>query len=291
MCSKHPAPTSSHKKIPPAGTSLFAIDLDFFYIHSILTTSNTYSRMSTPELVHQQRVVRVDITSDLVCPWCWVGLRKLQEARNVLLESEDDLEIEIAWHPYMLRPNTPDEGTPKDNTPAKRVGDRLKAAGQSVGIDFTGLTDRVPNTALFHATLHYLQENTTELQLSWEAITAVHESIFDGYFTTGIFPDEQGMLQAVQTSFVKYYKTNDSAKAATVQNQMIEAIAGLYKDQYQLYKLKDVVRQEALEASYHKEIRGVPTFAFNGEIAFSGAQPVSVFVDALRDAADGQINN
>jgi predicted DsbA family dithiol-disulfide isomerase len=237
-----------------------------------------YPTMNSTEI--QKRVVRVDITSDLVCPWCWVGLRKLQEASNVLAP---ELDIEINWHPYMLRPNTPVEGTPKNDTPAKRVGSHLRVAGQSVGVDFTGLTDRVPNTALFHATVHHLQENAKKLNLSWDVITAFHESVFEGYFTLGIFPDEQGILQAAKSS-IKYDK-NDTAGASATNRIVVEAIESLYKDQYQLYKLKDFVKEEALIASYHKDIRGVPTFAFNGEIAFSGAQPVPAFMEALRAAA------
>ena len=84
------------------------------------------------------KAVQVAITSDLMCPWCWVGLRKLQQASKAT-----QIDTVIEWKPFMLRPHIPEEGQLKsDPTPASRVSRHLKQAGKSVDIDFTGLTDR-----------------------------------------------------------------------------------------------------------------------------------------------------
>jgi hypothetical protein len=80
-------------------------------------------------------VVDVTITSDLVCPWYFVGLRKLQEAVG-----QANVDVKVTLKPYMLRPNAPEDGTPNGGTPASRVGVNLKRAGESVGIDFTGVS-------------------------------------------------------------------------------------------------------------------------------------------------------
>jgi predicted DsbA family dithiol-disulfide isomerase len=110
-----------------------------------------FSTMTTKA---SKAIVNVDITSDLMCPWCWVGLCKLQ-----LAAKETGIATNITWKPFLLRPNIPIEGQPKGGTPESRTGQQLKHAGKSVGIDFTGLTDRTPNTILFHATIKMLQDH------------------------------------------------------------------------------------------------------------------------------------
>jgi predicted DsbA family dithiol-disulfide isomerase len=211
----------------------------------------------------KRAVVNVTITSDLMCPWCWVGLRKLQQASK-----DSEIDVAIEWKPFFLRPNMPVEGQPKGGTPESRAGSRLKQAGASVGIDFTGLTDRTPNTALFHATLKYLQDT---LHIDPRTVTEFHEAVFEGYFTLGVFPDLTGLLKA----------------AGKLKDPIVyESVAQLYqKDDNNFLPdlLKEVVK-EATEAS-RRGISGVPTFAFNGQEAFSGAQPVDTFIRYLEDCS------
>ena len=71
---------------------------------------DTMANNSTPS--SEKAPVDVTITSDLVCPWCWVGLRKLQNASKVT-----NIPVKVTWKPFMLRPNTPLEGKPKGGTP------------------------------------------------------------------------------------------------------------------------------------------------------------------------------
>merc|ERR1712125_284423 len=72
----------------------------------------------------------------------------------------ENIEAEVIWRPYQLRPNAPQEGIPKPpNTPDNpRVGARMKAAGKAVGINFTGKCDKSPNTMLAHCLLEYVLE-------------------------------------------------------------------------------------------------------------------------------------
>ncbi|KAL7573473.1 hypothetical protein ACA910_013787 [Epithemia clementina (nom. ined.)] len=204
--------------------------------------------------------VSVTITSDLMCPWCYVGLRKLQQASKMA-----QVETKITWKPFFLRPNLPEQGVPKGGTPSSRVGDRLKRAGESVGIDFTGLTDRTPNTTLFHAILHDLQstsKNNKDDDDNQQLPTAFQEAVFDAYFTRGIYPDETGLLQCAQ------------------QVGVAESVAELLSNEDKLSQLRHVVHQEAAQAS-KRGINGVPFFEFNEEPAFSGAQEVATFVTYL----------
>ena len=169
----------------------------------------------------------------------------------------------------MLRPNTPEEGVPKsDPTPASRVSKRLKLAGQDVGIDFTGLTDRTPNTALFHAAIKYIQD---EQKMSPAKVTAFHEAVFEGYFTLGEFPDQSGLLKA----------------ASRVENEhgsLVKTMEDFLQDSKKLEALKYEVMQEAQAASY-AGVSGVPTFSINGKTLFSGAQPVEIFENVLKEFA------
>jgi len=205
---------------------------------------------------NNKKGVDVTITSDLVCPWCYLGLRKLQEASKV-----SGVDINIVWKPYLLRPNTPEEGLPKKGTtPSNRVPVRLREAGESVGINFTGLADRTPNTILFHAIMKMLLENKI-------AQTPFQEQVFDAYFTKGIFPDRDALFEC--------------AKRAGVE-ESVEHL--LFEDPGQLQELRKEVMREAQDASY-RGVSSVPFFEFNGDPAFSGAQEVQTFVKYLNHFA------
>lgn len=210
--------------------------------------------------MNPKAVVHLTMTSDLMCPWCWVGLRKLQDAAE-----KSGVEVGIVWKPFLLRPNMPVEGILKsDPTPESRVNYRLKQAGQEVGINFTGLTDRTPNTTLFHAVMKYLQDH---LRMDAKLVTAYHESVFEGYFTLGEFPDESGLLKA--------------AKRVPRKGDVLEHhLVALFQDEDHLQRLKEDVTQEARAAS-RRGISSVPTFEFSKGIVFSGAQPVATFEAAM----------
>ena len=233
------------------------------------TARNTSTMVTTSPPSEQKAPVDVTITSDLICPWCWVGLRKLQDASKFT-----NIPIKVTWKPYMLRPNTPIEGTPKDGpTPQSRVGTHLRHAGESVGINFTGLTDRTPNTILFHATMKYLQDELKNVDANNNALAnAFQEEAFNGYFTLGEFPDQDGLLKAAkrvgnETLYEKVKALYDGDKEATL-----------------LDKLRKEVVEEAMVAS-RMGISGVPSFTFGNERrpAFSGAQSTNVFAQYLNE--------
>ena len=217
--------------------------------HSDATTTTTTNTNDAVAV----KSVDVTITSDLMCPWCYIGLRKLQEASKIA-----NVDTNIVWKPYMLRPNLPEEGAPKGGTPASRVGRHLKAAGESVGINFTGLTDKTPNTGLFHATMKWILEKDGKKQ------TEFQEEVFDAYFTRGVFPDQKLLLETARKIGV----------GAVVEE--------LFSDTKQLAQVREAVVKEAREASAKRGIDGVPFFEFDGYPAFSGAQDVRYFVQYLK---------
>lgn len=152
----------------------------------------------------------------------------------------------------MLRPNTPLEGNPKPpNTPGNpRVGPHMKAAGASVGIDFTGKCDRTPNTLLGHTLLEFaLEKRGVAVQ------NELAERIFKMYYTDGIFPDANNL-------------------------SIVGQELGLEKGEIEAV-LSDDDRLEKVQVAIHRnrsQVRsGVPFFVFNGQPAFSGARDPSTF--------------
>ena len=202
------------------------------------------------------RVVNVTITSDLVCPWCFVGLGKLQQAAK-----QANVQTNIVWKPYQLRPNTPEDGQEKGGTPADRVGLRLKRAGEQVGINFTGLTEKTPNTQLFHAIMKViLDEQGPFKQTEYQVV------VFEGYFTNGIFPDQTTLQDAADSIGIG------------------STVASFLNSEQRVSDVRQQVAYEARQAS-RRGVSGVPFFEFNGEPAFSGAQEVATFEAYLKEYA------
>jgi len=126
----------------------------------------------------------------------------------------------------------------------------MKAAGMAVGIDFTGKTDRSPNTLIAHTLLDYTLE-----KYGSEKQNEVQEALFCGYFTDGIYPDVAGAAS-------------------------IAASCGLGEDEVKLALTDESLRTKVwnkVETNYHEVNGGVPTFIINGRRAFSGAQDPETF--------------
>ena len=160
-------------------------------------------------------------------------------------QSKDKYEFRVCWEPFLLRPNMPKDGIEK---PAqyKAASGHLKSSGESVGIDFTGKCQRFPYTLTAHVLMDYAKsvDDTCAKQ------NQLAEVIFQGYFTDGIYPDEENLLKmAAQIGL------DQSAAKAAMQDSA---------------KTQEVY-QTCLSWS-EKGISGVPYFIMNGQKVFSGAQ-------------------
>mmetsp|Transcript_11840 Transcript_11840/g.13417 ORF Transcript_11840/g.13417 Transcript_11840/m.13417 type:complete len:161 (-) Transcript_11840:431-913(-) len=152
----------------------------------------------------------------------------------------------------MLRSQTPSEGIPKaanthDNP---RVGARMKSAGASVGIDFTGKCDRTPNTLLAHVLLEFVLQKYGSVKQN-----EIAERIFKMYFTDGIFPD------APNLSFV--------GQECGLEKSGIDSALN---DPERIGEIKNTIRYNSGSVR-----SGVPFFVINGQPAFSGAQDPTAF--------------
>lgn len=211
------------------------------------------------------RKIRIDIVSDVVCPWCIIGFKQLQRA---LAQLDQELEAEIHWHPFELNPQMPAEGQDLREHVAQKYGtspqqsaaarSRLTQIAESLGIEFRFFEGmRIHNTFRAHQLLHWAGEQgkQTELELS----------LFESYFSREENPDEQAVLVAAAGR-----AGLDAADAATVVNE------GRYAD---------AVRDEQ-RFWLSKGIHAVPSFVLDQRFLIPGAQDPEVFVAALKKIAE-----
>lgn len=166
---------------------------------------------------------------------------------------KEKFDFKVRWEPFLLRPQTPPEGLPKPpaysdpNSPGVR---RLKEAGSSIGLDFTYKCPVFPNTIKPHALLEYAKEKE-----NGQKQNEVSEKLFKKYFTDGDLLSDDTLLSVA----------NDVGFNSEEVKQYISTQENLVK----------VV--EKAERWSMKGISGVPTFYFNGQKMFSGAQEPETF--------------
>ena len=218
----------------------------------------------------QQQPVRIDVVSDVVCPWCFIGKRRLEKA----LALKPDIPVEVHWRPYFLNDWIPREGISREDYLTKKFGspERYKGIAQRVSQAAAeeGLTyaidkiSRQPNTLDAHRLIRWAEGLGKSAEMK--------QKLMDLYFTEGADLTNHAVL--VQA-------------AADVGLEAEDVRAALASDQ-------DVaqVEQEALSAK-EAGIEGVPCFIFGGKLAVSGAQAPEYLADAIervaqanRDAAE-----
>ena len=207
----------------------------------------------------------VDVVSDVVCPWCYIGKRKLETALARLRADEAGLAPTVRWHPFELNPDLPAEGVPRAEYLEKKFGGkaraaeiyaRVRAVGAEVGIafDFDRIT-RQPNTRDAHRLIAWAQQRGDA--------GALVERLFRAYFIEGRWIGERNELAA------------------------LAADSGLPGDEAQAMLASDAYRAE-VEAEYREAqeagITGVPFFIFNGRTAVSGAHDPDVLLEAIAAA-------
>ena len=206
----------------------------------------------------------VDVISDVVCPWCYIGKRRLEVARR-LTGGGAARDVVVRWHPFELNPDLPHAGIDrrayleaKFGGPerASTIYERVRAAGSSVGIPFAfERIARQPNTRDAHRLVAWAQDRGDAGPLV--------ERLFTAYFLDGRNPGDRDVLAAI---------AGEAGLDAAAARAMLDSDEG-----------KDAVL--ASERRAHEiGIGGVPFFIFNGRIAVSGAQEPQVLADAIAEA-------
>ena len=202
----------------------------------------------------------VDVISDVICPWCYIGKKRLDKA---IAESQQ--EIRVRWLPFQLNPTMPKEGISRKNYRSHKFGRweksqkldaKMVAVGETEGIHFA--FDRIewmPNTVDAHRLVWLADQQGCQ--------DAIVEALFRAYFTEGRDIIDRHMLI-------------DVVAEAGLERQLAEAI--LSGDEGM-----DAIKK-AEELSRRRQVIGVPFFIINNEIKLSGAQQPDAFLVAFRRA-------
>lgn len=212
--------------------------------------------------------MHVDIVSDVVCPWCFIGKRRLDAAVAQWRERHPDAAVSIRWLPYFLNPDTPAEGEPYRPFLERKFGGpdalaaiwaRVREAGETTGIAFAfERIEKRANTLAAHRLIHRCQaEEAGNAQ-------ALVEALFAAQFIDGRHVGDPTVLADI---------------AAVCGDDRQAAAAFLASDRY-----TQEVQAMAAQAGA-MGISGVPFFIFNGKLAVSGAQPPAVLLDAMDQAS------
>ncbi len=209
--------------------------------------------------------VRIDVISDVVCPWCYIGKRRLTQALELFRgDVAQTLELEVVWHPFQLNPQLPLQGMARSEYLARKFGSRaadiyarVSGVGRSVGIDFAfERIVRQPNTVLAHQLIGLAQLHGRQDEMV--------ESLFSGYFLEGADLTQTSDLVAL-------------AQRAGLEDEAARACLD-----------DDAQRQAVLAADEQARglgVSGVPFFIFDQRLAVSGAQEPQILLRALREAA------
>ena len=204
---------------------------------------------------------RIDIVSDVICPWCYVGKRQLERALATL--AEEGLVFQVHWNPFQLNPDMPKEGRDRAAYRAWKFGSAEKAtaldlriveAAANVGLAFrTDLMTRTPNTIDAHRLIWFAGQNGDQ--------DATMEVVFKAYFVEGRDIGEHAVL------------ADCAAEAGLSRQAVLDFLSG---------ELADTEMRAADHAAREAGVSGVPSFFLDGYSLFSGAMPAETIADALR---------
>ncbi len=204
---------------------------------------------------------RIDIVSDAICPWCYIGKRQLERALATL--AEEGLRFSVHWNPFQLNPDMPKEGRDRAAYRAWKFGSveksaaldaRITEAAAGVGLAFrTDLMTRTPNTIDAHRLIWYAGQHGDQ--------DAAMEAVFKAYFIEG----------------------RDIGDAAVLADCAVQA--GLDRAAVTAFLAGDLADREmraADQAAREAGVSGVPSFFLDGYGLFSGAMPADSIAAALR---------
>ena len=203
--------------------------------------------------------LKIDIVSDIVCPWCVIGFRNLKTAME---ELQSELKFEIFWKPYELHPEIPQEGYDKKLYMQQKFGssntrsayEEISKVGESVGFEFNfSKTKRIPNTFMAHRLLWKAEQCNLQTELS--------EALFKAYFTDGLDIGTKEILSNISHS-VGMNKENTISFLESKEGG--QEVADLELD------------------FIERSIGAVPTYVINDKYIIQGGQEPETFVSFLR---------
>ncbi len=209
--------------------------------------------------------MKVDIWSDVQCPWCYIGKRKFEAA-----VAQTGIDVEVEYHSFELAPDTPVdyEGTPEQylaerkglpESTVRQMIERVKGIASSVGLDYDYEHMHQTNTIKAHELLHFAKTHGKQLEMK--------EALLKAYFLDG---GHVGRIDDLVDL------------AASIGLDGAEAREALQTQRH----LADVKADVAQAAAYG--IQGVPFFVFEGQYGVSGAQETATFANVLEQVRDAK---
>jgi predicted DsbA family dithiol-disulfide isomerase len=218
-----------------------------------------------------EEAIKIDVWSDIACPWCYIGKRKLENGLVEYGEGIDAVPVEVEYHSFELSPDTPVdfEGSEAEYL-AKHKGipveqaapmlERVTGIASSVGLDYDFEHLKHANTVKAHQLIHYAKARGRQLDMK--------ERLLKAYFVEGRNVGLIGDLADL---------------AAELGFDRDDVLRSLEADEY----LADVRTDQQVAVQYG--IQGVPFFVVDGKYGISGAQDAATFVQVLEQVAGERV--
>jgi len=208
--------------------------------------------------------IKIDVWSDIACPWCYIGKRNLEKGLAETSADDDAPVVEVTFHSFELSPDTPVEfegdeldflaghkGIPREQV--RQMLDSVTAVAKAAGLEYRFDLLNHTNTVKAHELLHFAKANGLQYELQ--------ERLMSAYFTEGRHLGRIDDLVALATDVGLYA---DAARQALEGSQYVDAVRA----------------DQAQAAAYG--INGVPFFVIDGKYGVSGAQPPEAFAQVAR---------
>jgi predicted DsbA family dithiol-disulfide isomerase len=209
------------------------------------------------------KTLTIDVVSDVVCPWCYVGKRRLERALALLAVQYPDVDPEVHWHTFQLNPDLAPEGMARTDYVSQKFGneagsiyERVSSVGKEVGIPFAfDKIVRQPNTVVAHSLIAVSEPGMVQ--------DAMVEAFFKAYFLEGRDLTEAAVLIEV-------------AESAGMERALAEAHL----------QNSDLHSQtiDSDKAAREMGITGVPFFIFNRQVGLSGAHEAETLLQGMVEA-------
>lgn len=221
--------------------------------------------MTTPPPVQPAPSLTIDIVSDVMCPWCYIGKRRLEQA---LAEVRGELDVEVRWRPYQLDPTLPKQGKDRKQYLEEKFGGEAGARQAYAAVRAAGTEENIP----FAFDDIKVSANTLDAHrlIRWagsQGLAAQHEmveTLFKAYFEDGKnIGDDEVLIEA--------------AGQAGLEPEIVERLLSGDADREAVTAEIDQARQMG--------VTGVPCFIIDMKYAVVGAQPAEALADAMRKVA------
>jgi predicted DsbA family dithiol-disulfide isomerase len=208
-----------------------------------------------------KRKITIDVVSDIVCPWCYIGKRRLESAMSELV---DHFDFEVTYHPFELNPDLPTAGLDHKSYLVKKFGSEerynqltshVTEVAAMEGLNFNYAAQKVsPNTRKAHAIIQYSKEMM--------GVTGIVEELFQAYFIDGVdLSKDENLIRISERAGLNGAE-----------------IGRLLSDQHVLAQVEQQERE-----MYKLGITGVPFYIINNKYGISGAQAPETFIAAFKE--------